>query len=204
MAKVLLINGSPRKNGNTFTALSEVAHALNEQGIETEIAWIGNKTIRGCIACGSCKTKGNGQCVFNDDVCNEMIRKMNSADGLVVGSPTYYGTPNGSVLSLIHRMLFAGADVENKPAAAVVVCRRGGASAAFQTLQMPFQMKNMPIVTSQYWNIAYGRDEGQAALDTEGMQTMRTLGNNMAWMLKSLKRDEGPEREPWQPMNYIR
>lgn len=204
MAKVLLINGSPRKNGNTFTALSEVAHALDEQGIETEIAWIGNKAIRGCIACGSCKTKGNGQCVFNDDVCNEMIRKMNSADGLVVGSPTYYGTPNGSVLSLIHRMLFAGADVENKPAAAVVVCRRGGASAAFQTLQMPFQMKNMPIVTSQYWNIAYGRDEGQAALDTEGMQTMRTLGNNMAWMLKSLKRDEGPEREQWQPMNYIR
>lgn len=204
MAKVLLINGSPRKNGNTFTALSEVAHALNEQGIETEIAWIGNKAIRGCIACGSCKTKGNGQCVFNDDVCNEMIRKMNSADGLVVGSPTYYGTPNGSVLSLIHRMLFAGADVENKPAAAVVVCRRGGASAAFQTLQMPFQMKNMPIVTSQYWNIVYGRDEGQAALDTEGMQTMRTLGNNMAWMLKSLKRDEGPEREQWQPMNYIR
>lgn len=204
MAKVLLINGSPRKNGNTFTALSEVAQALNEQGIETEIAWIGNKAIRGCIACGSCKTKGNGQCVFNDDVCNEMIRKMNSADGLVVGSPTYYGTPNGSVLSLIHRMLFAGADVENKPAAAVVVCRRGGASAAFQTLQMPFQMKNMPIVTSQYWNIVYGRDEGQAALDTEGMQTMRTLGNNMAWMLKSLKRDEGPEREQWQPMNYIR
>ncbi len=204
MAKVLLINGSPRKNGNTFTALSEVAHALNEQGIETEIAWIGNKAIRGCIACGSCKTKGNGQCVFNDDVCNEMIRKMNNVDGLVVGSPTYYGTPNGSVLSLIHRMLFAGADVENKPAAAVVVCRRGGASAAFQTLQMPFQMKNMPIVTSQYWNIVYGRDEGQAALDTEGMQTMRTLGNNMAWMLKSLKRDEGPEREQWQPMNYIR
>ncbi|MBR4925093.1 MAG: flavodoxin family protein [Prevotella sp.] len=204
MAKVLLINGSPRKNGNTFTALSEVAHVLNEQGIETEIAWIGNKAIRGCIACGSCKTKGNGQCVFNDDVCNEMIRKMNNVDGLVVGSPTYYGTPNGSVLSLIHRMLFAGADVENKPAAAVVVCRRGGASAAFQTLQMPFQMKNMPIVTSQYWNIVYGRDEGQAALDTEGMQTMRTLGNNMAWMLKSLKRDEGPEREQWQPMNYIR
>ena len=189
MAKVLLINGSPRKNGNTFTALSEVAQALNEQGIETEIAWIGNKAIRGCIACGSCKTKGNGQCVFNDDVCNEMIRKMNSADGLVVGSPTYYGTPNGSVLSLIHRMLFAGADVENKPAAAVVVCRRGGASAAFQTLQMPFQMKNMPIVTSQYWNIVYGRDEGQAALDTEGMQTMRTLANNMAFLLEKIHAD---------------
>lgn len=204
MTKVLLINGSPRKNGNTFTALSEVANTLNKQGIETEIAWIGNKAIRGCIACGACKKAGNGQCAFNDDVCNEMIKKMNSADGLIVGSPTYYGTPNGSVLSLIHRMLFAGADVENKPAAAVVLCRRGGATAAFQTLQMPFQMKNMPIVTSQYWNIAYGREEGQAALDAEGMQTMRTLGNNMAWMLKSLKRNESPEREPWQPMNYIR
>ena len=192
MSKVLLINGSPRKNGNTFIALSEVAKSLNEQGIETEIAWIGNKAVRGSIACGTCKKKGNGQCVFNDDVCNEMIQKMNGADALVVGSPTYYGTPNGSVISLLHRMFFAGADVQNKPAAAVIVCRRGGATAAFQTLQMPFQMMNMPLVTSQYWNIAYGREEGQAALDTEGMQTMRTLGNNMAWMLKSLNRDEAP------------
>ena len=204
MSKVLLINGSPRKNGNTFIALSEVAKSLNEQGIETEIAWIGNKAVRGCIACGTCRKKGNGQCVFNDDVCNEMIQKMNGANALVVGSPTYYGTPNGSVISLIHRMFFAGADVQNKPAAAVIVCRRGGATAAFQTLQMPFQMMNMPLVTSQYWNIAYGREEGQAALDTEGMQTMRTLGNNMAWMLKSLNRDEAPEREPWQPMHFIR
>lgn len=204
MSKVLLINGSPRKNGNTFIALSEMARTLNAQGIETEIAWIGNKYVRGCIACGTCKAKGNGQCVFNDDICNEMIQKMNGADGLVVGSPTYYGTPNGSVLSLLHRLLFAGADVRNKPGAAVIVCRRGGATAAFQTLQMPFQMMNMPLVTSQYWNIVYGRDEGEAALDAEGMQTMRTLGNNMAWMLKSLKRDDAPEREPWQPMNFIR
>ena len=141
--KVLLINGSPRRNGNTATALQEVAKALNAQGIETEIAWIGNKPVRGCIACGSCKRKGNGKCVFDDDICNPMIEKMNEADGLVVGAPVYYGVPAGQMLSLIQRMLFAGAQVQNKPVAAVSICRRGGASAAFQTLTMPFQMMNM-------------------------------------------------------------
>jgi multimeric flavodoxin WrbA len=206
MSKVLLINGSPRKNGNTFIALSEVAKSLNEQGIETEIAWIGNKAVRGCIACGTCKKKGNGQCVFNDDVCNEMIQKMNGADALVVGSPTYYGTPNGSVISLLHRMFFAGADVQNKPAAAVIVCRRGGATAAFQTLQMPFQMMNMPVVASQYWNIVYGAAQGQVSLDTEGLQTMRALANNMAWLLKATGGEPAPGREdePWKGMNFIR
>ena len=202
--KVLLINGSPHRDGNTFTALSEAAKALEAQGIVTEIAWIGNRPVRGCIACGSCRVKGNGLCRFDDDICNEMIGKMNESDGLIVGSPTYYGQPTGQIISLIQRMLFAGADVQNKPAAAVVVCRRGGATAAMQALQMPFQMMNMPLVTSQYWNIAYGRAEGESAKDTEGMQTMCTLGNNMAWMLKSLHRKDAPEREPWQPMHFIR
>ncbi len=202
--KVLLINGSPRKNGNTFVALSEVAGTLEKQGVETEIAWIGNKAVRGCIACGSCRRKGDGHCAFGDDICNEMIDKMNEADGLVVGAPVYYGQPAGQVLSLIQRMFFAGADVQDKPAAAVAVCRRGGATAAFQTLTMPFQMMNMPVVTSQYWNIVYGREEGEAARDTEGMQTMRTLADNMAWMLKSLGRDGAPGREPWTPMHFVR
>ena len=202
--KVLLINGSPRRNGNTATALQEVAKALNAQGIETEIAWIGNKPVRGCIACGSCKRKGDGKCVFDDDICNPMIEKMNKADGLVVGAPVYYGVPAGQMLSLIQRMLFAGAQVQNKPVAAVSICRRGGASAAFQTLTMPFQMMNMPVATSQYWNIAYGMNPGEVAKDAEGMQTMRTMANNMAWMLKPLKREECPARERPQGTNFIR
>ena len=169
---------------------------------------IGVKPVRGCIACGQCKMKQLGRCVFDDDICNRVVEKLDDADALIVGSPVYYGQPNGSVLSLIQRMFFsAGAKVQNKPAAAVSVCRRGGATAAFQTLNMPFQMMNMPVVTSQYWNIVYGAEEGQAALDTEGLQTMRTMANNMAWLLKKIHADGqtgSPEREPWQPMNFIR
>ena len=206
--KVLLINGSARKKGNTFTALSEVAKQLEKNGIEAEIVQIGAKPIRGCVACGQCKSKGLGKCVFDDDICNQVAAKMAEADALVVGSPVYYGQPNGSVLSLMQRLFYsAGATVSNKPAAAVCVCRRGGATAAFQTLNMPFQMMNMPVVTSQYWNIVYGAAEGQAALDTEGMQTMRTLADNMAWMLKKIHaggKTEYPEREPWQMMNFVR
>ncbi len=205
--KVLLINGSPRKNGNTFVALKEAADTLEKQGIETEIVQIGAKPIRGCIACGQCAARGLGRCVFDDDLCNRVVEKLDGADALIVGSPVYYGQPNGSVLSLIQRMFFsAGSKVQNKPAAAVCVCRRGGATAAFQTLNMPFQMMNMPVVSSQYWNIVYGRSEGEAALDTEGLQTMRTMANNMAWLLKKIHTGEPnlPEREPWQPMNFIR
>ena len=206
MSKVLLINGSPRQQGNTFLALSEAAKALNEQGIETEIVWIGTKPVRGCIACGTCAQKGDGHCVFGDDICHEVIDKMNASDGLIVGSPTYYGTPTGPVLSLIHRMLYAGAQVQGKPAAAVAVCRRGGASAAFQTLQLPFQMVNMPLATSQYWNIVYGMEPGQVQLDAEGMQTMRVMARNMAWMIKQFKTGTAPmpELEPWEGTHFIR
>ena len=206
--KVLMINGSPRKQGNTFVALSEAAKTLEQQGIETEIVHIGVKPIRGCIACGQCKAKQLSKCAFDDDVCNSISAKLDGADALIVGSPVYYGQPNGAVLSLIQRMFIsAGAKVQNKPAAAVCVCRRGGATAAYQTLNMPFQMMNMPVVTSQYWNIVYGREEGQAALDTEGMQTMRTMANNMAWLLKKIHANSNPdypEREAWQPLNFIR
>ena len=206
MTKVLLINGSPHKDGNTFIALNEISKTLNEQGIDTEIAWIGVKPVRGCIACGTCKSKGNGKCAFDDDICNSMIDKMNDADALVVGSPVYYGQPAGQVLALVQRAFFAGANVDNKPAAAVAVCRRGGATAALQTLMMPFQLKNMPLVTSQYWNIVYGMDKGEAKLDVEGMQTMRQVGRNMAWLLKNKEasRLKAPIEEPWQPMHFIR
>ena len=205
--KVLLINGSPRRQGNTYLALHEVAQQLEKQGVDSEIVWIGNKPVRGCIACYKC-VGGDCRCVFNDDVCNEVIEKMAACDGLVVGSPVYWGQPAGPLLSLQQRMLVAGkANFVGKPAAAVCVCRRGGATAAFQTLQMPFQMLNMPIVTSQYWNIAYGREEGQVAQDVEGLQTMRTLANNMAWLLKKIKgveTTETPQYEPWTPLSFIR
>ena len=206
--KVLLINGSPHKQGNTFLALSEAAKTLAANEIETEIVQIGVKPVRGCIACGQCKQKELGRCVFDDDICNRISEKLDDADALIVGSPVYYGQPNGAVLSLIQSMFFsAGEKVQNKPAAAVCVCRRGGATAAFQAMNMPFQMMNMPVVTSQYWNIVYGREEGQAALDTEGMQTMRTMANNMAWLLKKIHAERElnyPEREPWKPMHFIR
>ena len=200
-----MINGSPRQKGNTSIALAEIARQLEKHGIESETVWIGNKLVRGCIACNTCKERP-GACIFNDDICNEISSRMNGADALIVGSPVYWGQPNGAVLAIVQRMFYSnGAAFRGKPAAAVTVCRRGGATAAFQALNMPFQMMNMPVVTSQYWNIVYGREPGQAALDTEGMQTMRTLANNMAALLKASGGTPMPgSDEPWAPMHFIR
>ena len=206
--KVLLINGSPRQNGNTATALAEVAKQLTLEGIDSEMVWIGNKPIRGCIACGQCKAKGLGRCVFDDDICNHISAKFEESNALIVGSPVYYGQPNGTLLSIIQRAFYSnGANISGKPAASIAVCRRGGATAVFESLNMPFQMMNMPIVTSQYWNIVYGRAEGDAAMDTEGLQTMRTLARNMAWLLKSTNGEKAPGRpadEAWEAMHFIR
>ena len=203
--KVLLINGSPHKSGNTFLALNEAAQELEKNGIETEIVSVGKKPVRGCIACATCKTTGADRCVFDDDICNEISAKMAVSDGLIIGSPVYYGQPNGTVLALVQRMLYSnGAAFNGKPAAGVAVCRRGGATAALQTLNMPFQILNMPIVTSQYWNIVYGRLEGEAALDAEGMQTMRSLAKNMAYLLKATEGKPKPEYESRQAMHFIR
>ena len=206
--KVLLINGSPRPDGNTFCALQEIESQLKKQGIETEIFQIGTRPVRMCINCGGCRRNGGKGCVFDDDPCNEIARKLAESDALIVGSPVYYGQPNGGILAVMQRLFYsAGHLVQNKPAAAVAICRRGGATATLQTLNMMFEMMNMPVVTSQYWNIAYGAGKGEAKLDKEGMQTMRTLGNNMAWLLKKIhaggeaapQRDEQPEF-----MNFIR
>ncbi len=206
--KVLLINGSPRQQGNTATALAEVAKQLSKDGIESEIMWIGNKPIRGCVACGQCAAKGLGRCVFDDDICNKISEKFEEANALIVGSPVYYGQPNGALLSIIQRAFYSnGSNIAGKPAASIAVCRRGGATAAFESLNMPFQMMNMPIVTSQYWNIVYGRAAGEAAMDKEGLQTMRTLARNMAWLLKSTNGGKAPGRpaeEPWDAMHFIR
>jgi len=204
--KVLMINGSPHRQGNTALALSELAGQLEKHGIGSEILWIGNQPVRGCIACGKCRQNG-GKCVFDDDVCNRISERFAGADALVVGSPVYYGQPNGALLSVLQRAFYSNASaIAGKPAAAVAVCRRGGATAAFQSLNMPFQMLNMPVVSSQYWNIVYGREPGQAALDTEGMQTMRALANNLAFLLESTGGKPAPGRadEDWMPMHFIR
>ena len=206
--KVLLINGSPRKEGNTATALAEVAKQLAKEGIESEIVWIGNQPIRGCAACGRCVANGLGRCVFDDDVCNRISEKFADVNALIIGSPVYYGQPNGALLSVIQRAFYSnGANISGKPAASIAVCRRGGATAAFESMNMPFQMMNMPVVTSQYWNIVYGRTPGEAAMDKEGMQTMQTLARNMAWLLKSTNGEKAPGRptdEPWDAMHFIR
>ena len=206
--KGLLINGSPHQKGNTAIALTEIAKQLTKEGIESEIVWIGNKPIRGCIACGQCKAKNLGRCVFDDDICNKISEKFNESNALIIGSPVYYGQPNGALLSIIQRAFYSnGSNISGKPAASIAVCRRGGATAVFESLNMPFQMMNMPIVTSQYWNIVYGRAEGDAAMDTEGLQTMRTLARNMAWLLKSTNGEKAPGRpdeEAWEAMHFIR
>lgn len=204
--KVLLINGSPKANGNTFAALSEVAKTLNEQGVETEIIQIGKKAVQGCIACGMCGRLG--KCTFNDDLYYKVWSAVKGGiDGFIVGSPVYYGGPNGSLCALLDRVFYSlSADLEFKPAASVVVCRRGGASAAFDRLNKYFTMSNMPLVSSQYWNMVYGQTPGQAAQDEEGMQTMRTLGRNMAWLVKKLNtaEDGHPALEQRQWTNFIR
>lgn len=206
--KVLLINGSPRKQGNTATALAEVAKQLAIEGIESETMWIGNSPIRGCAACNQCSQQGLGRCIFDDDICNRISERFAEVDALIVGSPVYYGQPNGALLSVIQRAFYSnGASISGKPAAAIAVCRRGGATAAFEALNMPFQMMNMPVVTSQYWNIVYGLAPGEAAADSEGMQTMRTLARNMAWLLRctgATCAPGRPEGEEWRAMHFIR
>ncbi len=206
--KVLLINGSAKKNGNTFVALTEVAKTLEAEGLETEIFQIGGKPVRGCIGCDTCSNKNLGHCVFNDDICNQLIEKAEQADAFVFGSPVYYGQPNGALLAIVQRMMYsAGHAFQFKPVTNIAVCRRGGATAAFQTMNMAFEMMNMPIVTSQYWNIVYGCTPGEASQDTEGLQTMRQAARNMAWMVKKFKGEptsELPETEPYSATNFIR
>lgn len=203
--KVLLINGSPHKKGNTFFALSEVATTLEGLGIATEVVHIGTKAVQGCIACGKCMELGH--CVFKDELYASILEKVKEADGLIVGSPVYYAGPNGSLCALLDRLFFSATKhLAHKPAASVVVCRRGGASAAFDRLNKYFTIVNMPVVPSQYWNIAHGREPGDVLQDLEGLQTMRTLGKNMVWLLNSIHRDgcQYPEAEPAIRTNFIR
>ena len=204
--KVLLINGSPRENGNTRLALEEVAKTLNECGVETVIVNLGKRAMQGCIACGMCGRIG--KCTFSDIVYDKIRETMvDGIDGLVVGSPVYYGGPNGSLCALMDRVCYSlSRYMQFKPAASVVVCRRGGASASFDRLNKYFTILNMPVVSSQYWNMVYGQTAGEAARDEEGLQTMRTLARNMAWMIERLNPAENghPELEPRVATNFIR
>ncbi|MDL2324000.1 flavodoxin family protein [Ruminococcaceae bacterium OttesenSCG-928-A16] len=188
--KVLLINGSPKAAGCTFTALSEVAGELQKNGIETEMFQLGSKAVHGCIACHKCEE--TSRCVFNDDGANACIEAMAQADGIVVGSPVYYAGPNGALCAMLDRVFYAADDLfAYKPAAAVVSCRRGGSTAALDRLQKYFTIANMPVVPSQYWNMVHGHTPEEVRQDKEGLQTMRVLGHNMAAMLKAFNKAGG-------------
>ena len=204
--KVLMINGSPRPNGNTSLALREMETVFKAEGIETEVIQIGNKAIRGCIACGKCAEKG--KCVF-DDTVNEIAPKFEACDGLVVGSPVYYASANATLVAFLTRLFFSTPfDKTMKVGAAVAVARRGGLSATFDELNKFFTISGMPVASSQYWNSVHGREPGQAAQDAEGLQTMRTLARNMTFLMRSIelgKEKYGlPEREAPQRTHFIR
>ena len=203
---VLLIIGSPHKDGCTFTALNEVAKTLNTEGIDTEIIHVGNKDIRGCIACRRCAQIG--KCVF-DDLVNETAPKFAACDGIVIGSPVYYASANGTLISFLDRLFFStGFDKTMKVGASVVSCRRAGNTATFDELNKYFTISNMPIASSQYWNLIHGGCAAEAQQDLEGLQTMRTLGRNMAFLIKSIRLGKEqfglPEKEPGIFTNFIR
>ena len=204
--KVLLINGSPHKNGVTNRILEEVSRPLNEEGIETEIIQVGNQSISGCLACGYCYK--NGKCV-KDDIVNVVSEKFKEADGLVIGSPVYYASANGTLISFLDRLYYSSRfDKSMKVGAAVVNCRRGGNSSTFDELNKYFTICNMPVVSSQYWNETHGNTIEEVEQDLEGLQTMRTLGRNMAFLIKSIalgKEKYGlPEKEKGSRTNFIR
>ena len=208
MSKVLLVNGSSRQEGNTSVALAEVAAALEGHGIETETMWLGNKPVNDCIACGKCAELG-GKCAIDNDVVNELIAKAAQADGFVFGTPVYYASANGTVVSFLDRLFYSAPyDLTMKVGASVAVARRGGTSATFDELNKYFTISGMPVVSSQYWNSVHGCQPGEAAQDAEGLQTMRTLTRNMTFLMKSIALGKAkyglPEKEERVGTNFIR
>ena len=204
--KVLIINGSPRPNGNTAIALNEMVKIFEADGIKTDVVQIGNKDIRGCIACGACF--GKGKCVF-DDVVNELAPKFEESDGIVIASPVYYASANATLIACLDRLFYSTHfDKTMKVGASVVVARRGGCSATFDELNKYFTISGMPVASSQYWNCVHGLEKGQAEQDLEGLQTMRTLARNMSFLMKGIalaKEKYGlPEKEERQATHFIR
>ncbi len=199
--KVLMINGSPRLNGNTTIALKEMEKIFAEEGVESETIQIGNKDIRGCIACGTCATRGS--CVF-DDLVNEIAPKFQEADGLVVASPVYYASANGTLISFLDRLFYSTPfDKTMKVGASVAVARRGGCSATYDELNKYFTICGMPVASSQYWNSVHGRAAGEAVEDPEGLQTMRTLARNMSFLMKSIALGREKYGMPKQEAEHI-
>ena len=205
--KVILVNGSPKANGCTFTALSEVANALEKNGIETEIFHVGTSAIRGCMGCGACSKLG--KCTY-DDTVNIFVEKAKTADGFIFGTPVHYAGASGMLTSFLDRAFYSGKPyLEYKPGATVASCRRGGATAAFDQINKYFTISNMPIVSSQYWNMVHGNKPEEVKQDLDGLQTMRTLGNNMAWLLKAIEAGkkagvDRPEKEAKISTSFIR
>ena len=204
--KVLLVNGSLKEKGCTNRALEEVAFALQKQGVETEIFWVGASPISGCLGCGACRSIG--KCVI-DDTVNAFAEKCKSADGFVFGSPVHYASASGAITSFMDRLFYsAGKDLAFKPAATIASCRRGGASATFDQLNKYFTINNMPVVSSNYWNQVHGNTPSEVEKDEEGLQTMRILGYNMAWLIRCIELGKGaglsPEREAKIRTNFIR
>ena len=182
--KVLILNGSPHADGSTATALKELRQTLEAEGVETELVHVGNQAVRGCVACRRCSQLG--KCVF-DDAVNEIAEKFKEADGLVMGSPVYYASPNATLIALLDRLFFSTPfDKTMKVGAAVVSCRRAGNTASFDVLNKYFTISGMPVVSSQYWNNIHGHNASDAKKDLEGLQTMRTLGRNMAFLIRSI------------------
>ena len=203
---VLLINGSPHADGCVFTALSEISATLAAENVQSEIFWIGNQPLRGCIGCFQCRADGANGCVFTDDIYNNLTDKLKTADGIIVGSPVYYAGPPGQLCSLLDRVCFsAGKYLKHKPAACVVNCRRGGASSTFDRLNKYFTILQMPVVSSQYWNSTHGFTPDDVKKDLEGLQTMRTLARNMAYLLKNTQKAALPLPETETPImtNFI-
>lgn len=204
--KVLLVNGSPRPNGCTYTALGEIEKALHKNAVKTHWYQLGSKPIQGCIACRRCKTTGH--CVVADDA-NQLAAQIQQSDGVIIGSPVYFASINGALGALLDRVFFSASKTfRGKPAAAIVTCRRGGASTAFDRLNKYFTLAEMPLATSQYWNSVHGNTPDEVARDAEGLQVMRTLGYNMAWLLSSIATAcatiPPPEREERVATNFIR
>ena len=204
--KVLMINGSPHREGNTYIALHEMEKIFRQEEVESEIIQVGNKPVRGCIACRSCAEKG--KCVF-DDCVNEIAPKFEACDGLVIASPVYFASANGTLVSFLDRLFFSTSfDKTMKAGASVVVARRGGLTATFDELNKYFTISGMPIVSSHYWNGVHGREPEEASRDAEGLQTMRTLARNMVFLMKAIalgREKYGlPEKEAFEPTNFIR
>lgn len=207
--KVLLINGSPHVNGCTNRALEEVAKEINAAGIETEIFHIGADPVKGCRGCGMCRKNKLNRCIFGDDSVNIVLKKMEETDALIVGSPVHYAAASGGITSFLDRLFYASGGFPYKPGAAIVSCRRGGSTAALEQLNKYFTISNMPLISSAYWNMVHGNTPEEVEQDLEGMMVMRTLGRNMAWMLKSLEAGKAvgivpPEKEAKVRTNFIR